>query len=167
MDSYSNALIKFVLTHYVDVLYNKLTPEDMKDFCKSAGRKNPLETALIWKCDIDRSLHSLAPKGIWEMACRDMTADMLLHLSRMDKYDDDGERIPHLSFMQRDIVSECILKNCPRVCKETGFGKKPCPNEHIISRMRHFLNKDYVEQHIKNRDELGHFKAREANTLPV
>jgi len=153
IESYSNGLIKFVLTHYMDIMWGKITPEEMGDFCKSAGRKNPLETALIWKSDIDRAIVSLSKKTSWADALPGMTDSMVLHLCRSNQ----------VSSMQRDLINNCILRDCCKVCKDTGYrGSKLCYNEGIITRMRRFLNKEYVEQHIKGRDDSGLF-TREAN----
>jgi len=158
--SYSNALIKFVLVHYVDILYGKITPEEMGDFTKSAGRKNPQETALIWKADIDQAIISLSKRHHgWADALagekvievnglkfRGMSDSMILHLCRSNS----------LSNMQRDIVNSCIMKDCIKACKDTGSrGSKICWNEGIISRMRRFLNKQYLAAHGK--DDHGRF----------
>ncbi len=136
MQSYSNALIKFVLTHYLDIVWGKITPDEMNDFTQSAGRKNPLETALIWKSDIDQALISLTKKTGWKDALAEgMSDSMILHLSRSNE----------LSNMQRTIVGDCILRDCCTECKKTGH-KKPliCWNEGIITRMRKYLNGDFV-----------------------
>jgi hypothetical protein len=118
-------------------MYGKITPEEMGDFCKSAGRKNPLETALIWKADIDTAIISLSDrKHGWEDALHDgMSDSMLLHLCRSN----------HVSVMQREIINQCILKDCVKMCKDTGYGKsKLCLNEGIITRMRKFLNQSHT-----------------------
>ncbi|MDD5510885.1 MAG: hypothetical protein PHI12_08745 [Dehalococcoidales bacterium] len=151
--SYSNALLKFVLVHYVEIMHGKITPAEMSEFTKSAGRKNPLETAMIWRADLDQAIHSLSPRGIWAEACKDMTDTMLYHLGRLDKRDDSGP-IPYpLSTMQRVLVNDCILKGCGKVCKRTCGKNAPdvCWNENIITRLRHFLNGE-------GRDQAGRFK---------
>jgi hypothetical protein len=76
-ESYSNALIKFVLTHYIEIMYGKITVEEMQDFCSGSAGKNPLETALQWKADTDRALVALAPtmKG-WQP--RDITSSDII-----------------------------------------------------------------------------------------
>jgi hypothetical protein len=133
IDSYSNALIKFVLTHYLDIVYCKITPEQMQDFTRSAGRHNPLETALIWKADVDLALVSLSKTHHgWEDALKDgMSDSMILHLSRSK----------HLSTMQREIVSNCILRDCNTDCNKTRKGGPcTCWSEPVISRMRRYLN---------------------------
>jgi len=145
--SYSNALIKYVLTHYIDIMYGKITPDEMGDFCNSAGRKNPLETALIWKADIDQAIISLSSRSHgWADALHDgMTDSMILHLCRSNQ----------VSSMQRDLINWCILRDCCKVCKDTGYkGSKMCWNEGIITRMRKYLNKEW-------RDESGQFKVIE------
>lgn len=141
----------------MEIVWGKITPEELGDFCKSMGRKDPLNTVLNWKIDIDQAIISLSTKHHgWADALRDgMSDSMILHLARSNE----------LSRMQRDIVNLCILKDCVKVCKDTGYSKsKLCYNEGIISRMRHSLNKDYAAQHIKARNENGQF-TREANVL--
>ena len=153
--SYSNAQIKWILTHYCEVMGGKVTPEELRDFCKSMGRKDPLNTVLNWKIDLDQAIHSLSPRGIWAEACRDMTDSMLYHLGRLDKRDDSGP-IPYpLSTMQRQLVNDCILKGCTKICKRTGSrGPDVCWNEPILTRMRHFLNGE-------GRDTQGRFVKQE------
>lgn len=144
-ESYSNSLIKFVLTHYIDILYGKITPEEMGDFCRSMGRKNPLETALIWKSDIDEAIISLSKSHHgWGDALRDakeievggvkvrkMSDAMILHLCRSNS----------VSGWQRMLINHCILRDCGKDCKVTGSrGSKICWNEGIITRMRKYLN---------------------------
>lgn len=148
MYSYSNALIKWILTHYCDVLHGKVTPEEMQDFCRSTGRKNPLETVLTWKADIDQAIISLAPRMTgWDPA-EITSADCILQLGRSNL----------VSRMQRDIINDCVLHNCMRDCKDTGaHGSKLCYNEGIISRLRRYLNKEYTNTHIKQRDSSGLF----------
>ncbi len=141
--SYSNALVKWILVHYIDILYGKITPEEMGDFCKSAGRKNPLETALIWKADVDTAIISLSKKTGWEDALLGMTDSMVLHLCRSNQ----------VSSMQRTLINDCILKGCLKHCKDTGPGRKICYNEGIITRMRKYLNKE-------GRSELGRFEVK-------
>jgi len=143
-ESYSNARLKYTLTHYSEILQGKVTLEEIGEFHK--GSKNPLETALIMKADLDQAMSSLSPRGdIWAQACQSMSVSLLIHLGRMDKRDDNGNRIPYpLSSMQRALVNDCILKGCGKICKRTCGEDAPetCWNEGIISRMRRTLNKE-------------------------
>ena len=156
MESYSNALLKFIATHLLDIAGGKITPEEMQDFAKSMGRKNPMETAWGWMIDFNVAFHALAPRGIWDQVARDgLSEPMLYHLGRLDKRDDSGP-IPYpLSTMQRLLVNDCILKGCTKVCKRTGSrGPDVCWNEPILTRMRHFLNGE-------GRDSQGKFIQKE------
>ena len=155
MESYSNALIKFTLTHYMDIVYGKITPDEMQDFTRSVGRKNPLETALIWKTDIDTSIVSLSKRhhGWKDALAAGMSDSMILHLCRSNE----------LSNMQRTIVNDCILRDCCKVCKVTGYGgSEICWNEGIITRMRLHLNGIWLAQN--GRDPKGRFVSVEAGT---
>ncbi len=150
MESYSNALLKFIAVHYCDIMWGKITPEEMQDFTKSAGRKNPLETAMIWRADFDTALVSLSGRFHgWQDALRDgMSESMILHLCRSNE----------VSNMQRSIINDCILKGCGKACKRTGnHGPDICWNEGIISRMRHYLNGEYTARHVKARNGQGCF----------
>jgi hypothetical protein len=144
MNSYSNALLKYILTHYIDVIYCKITVEEMGEFCKGKSGKNPLETALLWKADIDQAIISLAPSMTGWQPSELTSSDAVIQLSRSN----------NVSRMQRSLISDCILKNCEKVCKRTGY-KKPetCWNEGIISRLRHYLNGDV-------RDATGKFTVK-------
>ena len=146
IDSYSNALIKFTLTHYVDIMYGKITPEEMGDFCKSVGRKDPLNTALNWKADIDQAIASLSNRKQGWHPYEITSGEMIRRIAFTPGL---------LSSMQQDIVVICILKenthykNCNLQCKETNDtwvngvkvqSLKSCANADIITRMRKFLN---------------------------
>lgn len=153
MSSYSSDLIKFTLTHYVDIMNGKITPDEMGDFCKSAGRRNPLETALIWKSDIDKAIISLSDRKTgWRDALRNIMSDsMLLQLCRSND----------ISNMQRTLLNDCILKNCGKECKRTIYPyTEPCWNEGIITRLRKYLNHD-------GRDEKGRFAVNSDKQLEV
>jgi len=156
--SYSNALLKYVLTHYIEIMYGKVTPEEMQDSCKGKSHKNPLETALIWKSDLDQSIVSLSTRHHgWADALPGMTDSVILHLSQSNK----------VSGMQRQLISDCVLKGCPKFCKRTNAtfdpiskvsipGPEICYSEGIITRCRKFLNGEV-------RDESGKFKVRVTN----
>jgi len=139
----------------MDITWGKITPEELGDFCKSMGRKDPLNTVLNWKIDIDRGIISLSKKTGWADALRDGMSDaMILHLARSNS----------LSNMQRDLVNQCILKDCCKICKDTGYGKsKLCYCEGIISRIRRYLNKEILKQN--GRDEQGRFKKDSVDKL--
>jgi hypothetical protein len=125
-------------------MYGKITPEEMQDFTRSCGRKNPLETALIWKCDFDQALVSLSPKHKgWEPA-EITSGDMILQIVRSN----------HIGNMQRTIISDCILKNCNKMCKRTPR-PETCWNEGIFSRMKKYLNGLWMIEH--GRDLNGKF----------
>jgi hypothetical protein len=143
--SYSNALLKFILTHYIDILYSKITIEEMGEYCHGKSHRNPLETALLWKVDVDRALVNLAPAMPFNPS-KITSADMIIQIARSND----------VSRMQRSLISDCILKNCEKICKRTGY-KKPetCWNESVITRLRHFLNGDV-------RDGQGRFIKQEA-----
>ena len=148
MESYSNALLKFIATHYCDIMWGKITPAEMSDFTKSVGRKNPLETAMIWRADFDQAFISLSSKHHgWKDALPGMTDSVILYLCRSNE----------VSAMQRAILNDCILKSCTKICKRTdSHGPDICWNTGIITRMRHFLNGEV-------RDESGKFKVRVTN----
>ena len=153
MDSYSNALIKFTLSHYCDILWGKITPDEMQDFCQSMGRKNPLETALIWKVDIDQAIISLSSRhhGWKDAVSEGMSDSMILHLGRSNT----------VCNMQRDLINDCILKGCMKFCKNTGYGNPElCYHESIITRMKRYLNGLWLKEN--NRDPRGRFTV-EAN----
>jgi hypothetical protein len=128
-------------------MYGKITPEELGDFCKSVGRKDPLNTVLNWKIDIDQALVSLSPKSKgWDPA-EITSGEIILQIVRSN----------HIGNMQRLVVSDCILKNCNKACKRTGaHGPEMCWHEPIISRMRRFLNAEHTI-----------LKYRQANTLSV
>jgi hypothetical protein len=130
-------------------MYGKITPDEMGDFCHGKPQKNPLETALIWKSDIDLAIISLSDrKHGWRDALQDgMSDSMILHLCRSNE----------VGSMQRTVINQCILKDCLKTCKETGTrGSKVCWNEGIISRMRRYLNKQWLDEH--GRDQAGRFR---------
>jgi hypothetical protein len=150
MNSYCDTLIKFTLTHYVDIMNGKITPEDMGDFCRSGARRNPLETALIWKADIDRAIKSLAPKVPGWDPDEITTGQMLRRVAFSPGL---------LSSMQQDLIVICMLgestrfKTCNVECRATeGIwvdgvympGARSCANEGIITRMRKFLNQSHT-----------------------
>lgn len=62
MDSYSTKLILFTLRHYADIAsgVSPIEAAANEGLVKSAGRKNPMETFLVWRSDIDRGISSLA-----------------------------------------------------------------------------------------------------------
>jgi len=130
---YSNALLKFVLTHYIDIVYCKITPEELGEFCRGLSKKNPLETVLIWKSDLDRGLVSLAPNMPFNPS-EITSADMVIQLARSND----------VSRMQRALIADCMLKACDKICKRTCGLNAPevCWNEGIITRIRHYLNGD-------------------------
>jgi hypothetical protein len=153
--SYSNALIKYVLSHYIEIMYGKITIEEMGEYCKGKSGKNPLETALIWKADCDQALVSLSNrKHGWSDALRDgMSDSMITHLARSNEVSD----------MQRSLISDCILKDCGKFCKRTCGKNAPetCWNEGIISRLRKYLNHE-------GRDDQGKFVTpRNADTVKL
>lgn len=126
--SYSNEQIKFILENYLDIASGSMPIDKAKEFLKSAGRKNPAETFIIWKADIDRSISSLCPEhDHWCNIATEITPSMLLHISRSKE----------LSRMQRDVVNLCIIRDCQtKDCDRAIY----CPNQGIITRMRKFLN---------------------------
>ena len=139
--SYSNALLKYILTHYIDVIYCKITIEELGEFCKGKPGKNPLETCLIWRADLDQAIISLAPKMDGWQPSELTSSDAVIQVSRSN----------NISRMQRDLVRDCILRGCEKVCKRTTGsydilskiwipGPEICYNAGIISRLRKFLN---------------------------
>jgi hypothetical protein len=132
-------------------MYGKITPEEMQDFTRSVGRKNPLETALIWKTDFDQALISLSPtsKG-WDPA-EITSGEIILQIARSN----------HIGNMQRSIISDCILKNCNKICKRTPR-PETCWNEGIITRMRKTLNGEWLAANGRTPD--GKIKGVKQNT---
>jgi len=125
---YSNELSKFILEHYLEIASGNMPIDKAKEFMKSTGRKNPEETFIIWKADIDRAISSLCPKNdIWHKVATEISPSMLLHISRSKD----------LSRMQRDIVNLCIIRDCQtKDCNRAIY----CANQGIVTRMRKFLN---------------------------
>ena len=139
--SYSNPLIKYILTHYIDVIYCKITLEEMGEWCKGKAGGNPLETALIWKADIDQAIISLAPKMTGWKPSELTSSDAVIQVSRSND----------ISRMQRSLAVDCILRDCLKVCKRTNAtfdpiskvsipGPEICYSEGIITRLRKYLN---------------------------
>jgi hypothetical protein len=131
---YSNEQIKFILEHYLEIASGNMPIDKAKDFLKSSGKRNPAETFIVWKADIDRSISSLCPEhDHWHTVATEITPSMLLHISRSKE----------LSRMQRDIVNLCIIRDCHNEdCGKAIF----CANQGIITRMRKFLNGKYRNQ---------------------
>lgn len=120
--SYSNEQIKFILENYLDIASGSIPVDKAKEFLKSAGRKNPTETFIIWKADIDRAISSLCPKNdLWCDLCKDVTGEKIRFHTR------------RLSQMQREIAMVYIMDEWP----ETPY----CNG--IITRMRKSLNEKY------------------------
>jgi hypothetical protein len=112
----------------------------MGEYCKGKSGKNPLETALIWKADLDKALVNLAP-GMPFNPSEITSVDMIMQIARSND----------VSRMQRSLLSDCVLKSCDKICKRTGNrGPELCYNEGIISRMRKYLNGE-------GRDDKGKF----------
>jgi len=131
---YSSQQIKFILEHYIDLAIGDMPIDKAKEFLKSAGRKNPAETFIIWKADIDRAISSLCPEhDHWQDVATQITPSMLLHVSRSKE----------LSRMQRDIVSLCIIRDCQTPdCEKAIY----CANQGVVTRMRRFLNSKYKNE---------------------
>ena len=53
---YSNSQITFILQAYIDISSGNFPIDKAKEFLKSAGNKNPGETFIIWKADIDQAI---------------------------------------------------------------------------------------------------------------
>jgi len=124
---YSNEQIKFILEHYLEIASGNMPIDKAKDFLKSTGRRNPAETFIIWKADIDRAISALCPKNdLWCNLCRDVTAEMLRFHAR------------RLSQMQREIVMVCVMGEWPGTIYCDG----------IITRIRKFLNIKYINKSI-------------------
>jgi len=120
--SYSNNLIRFTLNNWLDIKSGCVCIDKMAEFTKSAGRKNPTESALIWAADIDRAIDALS-HGEWLAMVRDLGHEGLR---------DQAQKLPRV---QRIIVLECIFAGCPGCPKPMT-----CANGGIISKMRRWLN---------------------------
>jgi len=119
---YGNEQIKFILVHYLEIASGDLPIDKAKEYLKSVGKKNPAETFIIWKTDIDRAMSSLCPKNdLWFELCKDVTAEKIRFHAR------------RLSQMQREIAMVYIMDEWP----ETPY----CDG--IVTRMRKILNSKF------------------------
>ena len=124
--SYSSDQIVFILENYIDIACGAYPIDKAKEFLKSAGNKNPAETFMIWKADIDRALSSLCPKNdIWCLISREANPEKIRFYET---------RLPR---MQRVIVRAYILGEW---VDWNGLYYGEYEVKGIISRMRGFLN---------------------------
>lgn len=144
---YANKQIIFVLQNYIDISSGAFPVDKAKEYLRSAGNKNPGETFIIWKSDIDQAISSLCPKNdMWCLLCHQVIGEKIrFHIGRLPR-------------MQRVIVSAYILDDWMD-WNGLSYGDREVGG--IITRMRKFLNGD-------GRDEKGRFmKAGEANGQPM
>ncbi|MCK9569819.1 hypothetical protein M0R72_12825 [Candidatus Pacearchaeota archaeon] len=133
-ESYSNALIKFGLRHYIDIASGNPPLKKAADqgFVKSAGRKNPNETFNIWLADIQRAIASLAKDDLWSVMVRDVGFEIM------------RASLHKLPPVQKHLIKHCIFGECyycqsMKDCPEEKYGDR-CDESHSIGRMRRFLN---------------------------
>jgi hypothetical protein len=152
--SYSSDQIVFILQNYIDIASGNMPIDKAKEFLKSAGRKNPADTFLIWKADIDRAISSLCPKNdIWCLISSE---------SNVEKIRSYETRLPR---MQRVIVRAYILDEW---LDWNGLFYGEYEVKGIISRMRKFLNGElYTGPYRRAKTVRAGYSTLEANALPT
>jgi len=134
-ESYSNALIRFILRHYIDIASGSMPIKKAADegFIKGAGRKNPAESFLIWRSDVDQAISSLVRPG------EDRWEDLIQGLD----FEGIRDRLGLLPRIQRLLIKHCIFGEC-YWCKNMldcpSDRNGGCDETGIISRMRRCLN---------------------------
>ncbi|MCK9569528.1 hypothetical protein M0R72_11360 [Candidatus Pacearchaeota archaeon] len=146
LESYSNALIKFGLRHYIDIASGNPPLKKAADhgFIKSAGRKNPNETFNIWLADIQRAIASLDKNPLWSAMVRDVGLEIM------------RANIHKLPPVQKYLIKHCIFGECyycqnMKDCPEEKYGDR-CDESHSIGRMRRFLNGEEYENNQQTTD---------------
>jgi hypothetical protein len=136
-ESYSVSLIQFTLTHWWDIRAGQLTTEQMSEYTRSIGRRNPRETAYIWMADVANAIGSLRKPydpDTWSLIYHDLGAEG----ARM--------QVEKLGPAQRYVIKNCIFGECGAACQKLKReARGNCREIGAVLRMRRFLNGEEYE----------------------
>lgn len=147
---YTPGIIRFGLTHYLDIKNGNSVIEE--GLFRSNGKGNPNESALTLLADIDRAISSL---------CKSYNKDLWPEISRLNT-EMMRARSEYMPPSQRYIVKNCIFGDCGRKCQRSKSESQRyiCLESGSIYRMINFLNGEKPRELVKSIPEVKQAKKR-------